>query len=210
MPTRYVDPSGLGPGGFTINGIYDPRTRDFTNINRTVAGFYTELSSVPDGSIHHLDLSGHSSQNWVGISAEDGLGAYAKGGISFENGKLVLYGYGKVKGDDVDWSGSAYGGFQELLLRKLAPGAKITLWGCNAAVGVRNITRAFSALRPDVTAVGGTGFVYGCGTATCKRDNAKPGDIDYFSPGRFDMYRGGQLRRVHRANPFDHSGIPNP
>lgn len=178
-------------GGWTING---------GTPYHSVAAFYAALMEAEPGSIRRLELSGHSSNNWGGISAnENDLWALAQGGISTETGKLELWGARPPKKDpkDIVWGPRGeYPDFAKLLREKLAPGARVTFWGCHAGAGEQSPAAVFSRTFPDTAVVGSPDFTANGGRDSM--DNQKR----LYPGGRWNLFREGKMKIENNAQPF--------
>ncbi|MFN8610599.1 MAG: hypothetical protein U0931_23870 [Vulcanimicrobiota bacterium] len=178
-------------GGWSING---------GTPYHSVAAFYAALMEAEPGSIRRLDLSGHSSPNWGGLSAnKNDVWAQAQGGISTKNGKLELWGARPPKHDpnDIVWGPRAeYPDFAKLVGEKLAPGARVTFWGCHAGAGENSPAAVFSRTYPGTSVVGST-------DATVNGGRDSMDDNKVIHPGgRWNLFREGKMKIENNAQPF--------
>lgn len=187
----WLEDTQTDQGGWSING---------GTPYHSVAAFYAALMEARPGSIRRLELSGHSSPRWGGISANtNDVWALAQGGVSTENGKLELWGARPPKRDpkDIRWGPrSEYPEFAKLLGEKLAPGARVTFWGCHAGAGDNSPAAVFSRTFPDTSVVAS-------GDSTANGGHDTLDDRGILHPGgRWNLFREGKMKIENNAQPF--------
>lgn len=137
-PVSNVDPLGLSR--LTIGGSGGTGT-DIDNPSGQ--GLIDALAGYSDGSVEKMRLTGHGDRFSQCISPGRSCSDYIDNNL------------------DVWSDGRLLGNLEDLLRRKLSPGADLELAGCNNASGDKNLAKAASRALPGIPVTGGLGYQLG-------------------------------------------------